>query len=60
MTATPDATELATGLEFPEGPVVMDDGSVLVVEIHRATLPRVPAAGASCRGAHARSSSTTT
>jgi gluconolactonase len=33
--------ELATGLEFPEGPVAMPDGSVLLVEIHRATLSRV-------------------
>ena len=45
MTADPETRELATGLEFPEGPVVMDDGSVLVVEIHRATLSRVPAGG---------------
>lgn len=33
--------ELATGLQFPEGPVAMDDGSVLVVEIARGTLTRV-------------------
>jgi gluconolactonase len=33
--------ELASGLEFPEGPVVLDDGSVLVVEIARGTLTRV-------------------
>ncbi|MEJ0041455.1 MAG: hypothetical protein WDM81_04310 [Rhizomicrobium sp.] len=25
--------ELASGLKFPEGPVAMDDGSVIVVEI---------------------------
>ena len=25
--------ELATGLKFPEGPVAMDDGSVILVEI---------------------------
>ncbi len=37
--------ELATGLAFPEGPVVLSDGSVLVVEIHRGTLSRVPAGG---------------
>ena len=32
---------MATGLRFPEGPVAMSDGSVLVVEIERATLSRV-------------------
>ena len=34
-------TTLATGLRFPEGPVAMDDGSVLLVEIERGTLSRV-------------------
>jgi gluconolactonase len=33
--------ELATGLQFPEGPVALDDGSVLLVEIARGTLSRV-------------------
>jgi gluconolactonase len=32
---------VATGLQFPEGPVVMSDGSVLVVEIRRQTVSRV-------------------
>lgn len=32
---------LAEGLRFPEGPVALDDGSVLVVEIERQTLSRV-------------------
>lgn len=32
---------LATGLGFPEGPVVMDDGSVLVVDIDGARVLRV-------------------
>src|SRR5687768_8051835 len=32
---------LATGLRFPEGPVVLPDGSVLVTEIARGTLTRV-------------------
>lgn len=32
---------VATGLRFPEGPIAMDDGSVLVVEIERGTLSRV-------------------
>jgi gluconolactonase len=31
---------LAEGLQFPEGPVVMDDGSVILVEIKRGTLTR--------------------
>ena len=33
--------EITTGLQFPEGPVAMDDGSVLLVEIARGTLSRV-------------------
>jgi gluconolactonase len=33
--------EIASGLEFPEGPIAMSDGSVLVVEIKRGTLTRV-------------------
>jgi len=37
--------ELATGLQFPEGPIAMDDGSVLLVEIARGTLTRVRADG---------------
>jgi gluconolactonase len=45
MGEAPQARELATGLAFPEGPVVMPDGSFLVVEIRRATLTRVPAGG---------------
>lgn len=32
---------LASGLKFPEGPVALPDGSVLVVEIARGTLTRV-------------------
>jgi gluconolactonase len=32
---------VATGLRFPEGPVALPDGSVLVVEIARGTLTRV-------------------
>jgi gluconolactonase len=35
------AREVTTGLRFPEGPVAMPDGSVLVVEIARGTLTRV-------------------
>ncbi|MGH9086392.1 MAG: SMP-30/gluconolactonase/LRE family protein [Acidimicrobiales bacterium] len=40
-----DIHELATGLRFPEGPVAMDDGSVILVEIARGTLTRVDADG---------------
>ncbi|BCW88805.1 Lactonase drp35 [Alphaproteobacteria bacterium SO-S41] len=32
---------MATGLKFPEGPVVMDDGSVIVVEIQSGNITRV-------------------
>ena len=32
---------LAEGLQFPEGPIVMPDGSVILVEIKRGTLSRV-------------------
>src|SRR5580704_3500304 len=34
-------TEIARGLRFPEGPIAMPDGSVLLVEIEAATLTRV-------------------
>jgi gluconolactonase len=37
--------ELASGLQFPEGPVALDDGSVLLVEIARGTLTRVTPRG---------------
>ena len=40
-----DITQIATGLRFPEGPVAMADGSVLLVEIERGTLTRVHADG---------------
>lgn len=45
MTEVPDLNVVATGLRFPEGPVAMDDGSVLVVEIARGTLSRVSPEG---------------
>jgi gluconolactonase len=32
---------IATGLKFPEGPVINSDGSLLVVEVRRGTLTRV-------------------
>ncbi|MFZ1293927.1 MAG: SMP-30/gluconolactonase/LRE family protein [Pseudomonadales bacterium] len=34
-------SEVASGLLFPEGPIAMPDGSVLLVEIRRGTLSRV-------------------
>jgi gluconolactonase len=37
----PDVTEIASGLRFPEGPVAMPDGSIVLVEIARGTLSRV-------------------
>ena len=37
---------LASGLRFPEGPIVLPDGSVLLVEIERATLTRIDRDGA--------------
>jgi gluconolactonase len=36
-----DMRELASGLEFPEGPVAMGDGSVVVVEIKAGRITRV-------------------
>ncbi|HUF32274.1 MAG TPA: SMP-30/gluconolactonase/LRE family protein [Acidimicrobiales bacterium] len=36
-----DVREVASGLRFPEGPVAMPDGSVLLVEIAGGTLSRV-------------------
>lgn len=33
--------ELATGLKFPEGPVAMDDGSIIIVEIPIGRITRV-------------------
>ncbi|HYD44792.1 MAG TPA: SMP-30/gluconolactonase/LRE family protein, partial [Phenylobacterium sp.] len=32
---------VAEGLEFPEGPIAMADGSVILTEIKRKTLSRV-------------------
>lgn len=37
--------EVTNGLQFPEGPIALEDGSVLVVEIKRGTLSRVAADG---------------
>jgi gluconolactonase len=39
-------TTIAEGLCFPEGPISMPDGSVILVEIERGTLTRVTSSGA--------------
>lgn len=38
--AAPEARVITTGLRFPEGPIAMPDGSVILVEIERGTLTR--------------------
>ncbi|VTU22975.1 SMP-30/gluconolactonase/LRE family protein [Variovorax sp. PBL-E5] len=45
MTTT-SVTVLASGLQFPEGPIAMPDGSLLFVELQRGTLSRISAEGA--------------
>lgn len=40
-----ETSELASGLRFPEGPVAMSDGSVIVVEIAGGVITRVGADG---------------
>src|SRR3989442_11807141 len=37
----PEMRQITSGLQFPEGPVALADGGVLVVEIKRGTLTRV-------------------
>ena len=41
----PAIRELASGLKFPEGPIAMPDGSVLLVEIAAGTLTRIGSDG---------------
>lgn len=43
--STPAYREIATGLKFPEGPIAMPDGSVVLVEIAAGTLTRIDSAG---------------
>jgi gluconolactonase len=38
---TPETTLLASGLFFPEGPIAMEDGTLLCVELGRRTVDRV-------------------
>ena len=40
-TVTPAFKQITSGLRFPEGPIAMPDGSVILVEIERGTLSRV-------------------
>ena len=41
-----EVTVVATGLRFPEAPLVLDDGAIAVVEIARGTITRVAPDGA--------------
>lgn len=52
MLSSPNITEVASGLRFPEGPVAMPDGSVILVEIAGGTLTKVAADGTVSRIAH--------
>ncbi|QYY33832.1 SMP-30/gluconolactonase/LRE family protein (plasmid) [Cupriavidus pinatubonensis] len=45
MTSMLDGEIIASGLQFPEGPIAMSDGSVLVVELAAGRLTRVSAGG---------------
>jgi gluconolactonase len=40
-TTMTDIRTIATGLQFPEGPVILHDGSIALVEIARGTITRV-------------------
>ena len=42
---TPELTEITDGLRFPEGPIAMPDGSVVLVEMFGPRLTRVAADG---------------
>ncbi len=42
--SAPEIQEITKGLRFPEGPIAMPDGSVVLVEIARGTLSRVDVA----------------
>src|SRR5215470_12398184 len=44
-THRPIFKQIASGLRFPEGPVAMPDGSIVLVEIERRTLSRVTSDG---------------
>ena len=38
---TPQTTLVASGLFFPEGPIAMDDGTLLCVELGRRAVDRI-------------------
>src|ERR1700733_13348254 len=40
-----DMQEVASGLKFPEGPVAMDDGSIILVEIAAGRITRIKTDG---------------
>ncbi|MSO77495.1 MAG: SMP-30/gluconolactonase/LRE family protein [Alphaproteobacteria bacterium] len=44
-----DPSEIASGLAFPEGPIAMPDGSILLVEIKAQALTRIMPDGTKCR-----------
>jgi gluconolactonase len=46
---TPELTEVADGLRFPEGPVYMPDGSIVLVEIAEGAITRIAADGTKSR-----------
>src|SRR5256712_12092724 len=48
VNTTPAFKQIASGLRFPEGPVAMPDGSVILVEIERRALSRVTPDGKVC------------
>ncbi|MBU3688492.1 MAG: SMP-30/gluconolactonase/LRE family protein, partial [Actinobacteria bacterium] len=41
MTSAPSFTEVTAGLKFPEGPIAMNDGSVVLVEMFGPRITRV-------------------
>ncbi|CCM80272.1 SMP-30/gluconolactonase/LRE family protein [Rhizobium mesoamericanum] len=44
--------KVASGLDFPEGPISLSDGSIILVEIKRQTLTRIDSSGQIDRIAH--------
>ena len=50
--AAGSVAEVTTGLRFPEGPIALSDGDVLLVEIARGTLTRVTPSGSKTVVAH--------
>ena len=46
--------EIASGLQFPEGPIALPDGDLLVVEVRRGTLTRIAKGGRASVAAETR------